>query len=274
MLELFTYDFILRAFLIGYACAIIAAILGNFLVAGRQAVMSDMLAHTSLAGVGIGVLFNLTPHFVAAAVSVLASILLYFLGRQKKLPKEAISVLILSGGIAIALLCVHLAKNNPIALETYLFGSILTVTSQEVGMFILMSLLFIAVITLLYNRFLCFIFDADFFRSKFKFGIYFELLFMVMIGAFVALSLKIIGGLLISSLLVVPVLTAQQFAKSFRASLLISVIVNLIGITIGILSSFYFDVPASSAVVLSLILLFVGALFFAHVSRKYFPKLT
>ena len=77
MFELFSYDFIIRAFLVGYACAITAAILGNFLVAGRQAVTSDMLAHTSLAGVGLGVLFHITPSITAALVAVLASLLLF-----------------------------------------------------------------------------------------------------------------------------------------------------------------------------------------------------
>jgi zinc transport system permease protein len=208
--ELFSYDFILRAFLIGYGCAMIAAVLGNFLVAGRQAVMSDMLAHTSLAGVGLGVLFRASPNISAALVAIAGSVLLYFFSRNKKLPKEAVSVLILSSGIAIALLCVHLAKNNPVALETYLFGSILTVTEQEVIFFLLMCSLFMAIMTVFYNRFLCLTFDGDFFRSRFAYGICFELMFMIMIGLFVAFSLKIIGGLMISSLLVIPVLTAQQ----------------------------------------------------------------
>ena len=135
MLEIFSYDFILRAFLVGSVCAIVASVLGNFLVAGRQSVISDMLAHTSLAGVGVGVLFHIPINISSTFVTILSVIFLYFFSRQKKLPKEALSVLILSGGIAIALLCVHLAKNNPVSLDTYLFGSILTVTIKEVWFF-------------------------------------------------------------------------------------------------------------------------------------------
>jgi zinc transport system permease protein len=259
MLEIFSYDFILRAFLVGSACAVVASVLGNFLVAGRQAVMSDMLSHTSLAGVGIGVLFHISPSASAAFVAIFSSILLYFFSQQKGLPKEAISVLILSGGIAIALLCVHLAKDNPISLETYLFGSILTVTPEEVWMFIFLSLLFLGFIILFYNRLLCITFDKDFFQSRFSSGVFFGITFMIIIGVFVAFSLKIIGGLLISSFLVVPVLTAQQVAKSFRFSLLLSILFSLLGVFIGITGSFLFDIPASSTIVLSFILLFLPA---------------
>ncbi len=257
MIEIFSYDFMLRAFLIGYACAIVAALLGNFLVASRQAVMSDMLAHTSLAGVGLGVLFHVSPPAVAIGTALIASLLLYFLSKQKSLPKEAVSVLILSGGIAIALVCIHLAKNNPVSLETYLFGSILTVTPNELFMFLIMSIVLISCLFIFYNRLLCLIFDKDFFRSKFSSQPFFEIFFMMMVGVFVAFSLKIIGGLLISSLLIIPVLTAQQAVGNFRSSLLWSSVFNIIGITIGIVISFYFDVPTSSAVVLSLIFLFV-----------------
>lgn len=257
MLEIFSHDFIIKAFIVGYACAFIAAILWNFLVAGRQAVISDMLAHASLAGVGLWVLFNITPYITAMVTSVLASIILYFFSKKKNLPKEALSVLILSWWIAIALLCVHLAKNNPISLETFLFGSILTVSPNELWLFLSMTIIFIILITLFYNRFLCLTFDKDFFYSRFSFCSYFEIIFMVMIWIFVAFSLKIIWGLLISSLLVVPVLTAQQIVKSFRFSLFLSIAVNITGITTGILCSFYFDVPASSAIVLSLIIIFI-----------------
>ena len=91
---------------------------------------------------------------------------------------------------------------------------------------------------------------------------------MIMIGTFVSFSLKIIGGLLISSLLVVPVLTAQQIAKSFRYSLLLSVLFGLLGVAVGITSSFYFDIPASSGVVLMLIFLFLLVFLVLQIYKK------
>lgn len=266
MLEIFSYDFILRAFGIGYACAIVAALLGNFLVASRQAVISDMLSHASLAGVGLGVLFNVSPPGVAIVTAIIASMILYFLGKQKSLPKEAVSVLILSGGIAIALVCIHLSKNSSVSLETYLFGSILTVTKEELFTFLIISSVLISCLFVFYNRFICLIFDKEFFRSKFSSQPYFEIFFMIMVGIFVAFSIKIIGGLLISSLLIIPVLIAQQIAKNFRSSLLMSSISNIIGVSIGIITSFYFDIPTSSAIVLTLIVLFITTYLFSKTS--------
>lgn len=267
MFELLAHDFIVRAIVIGYACAIVTAIFGNFLVAGRQAIMPGMLAHTSLAGVGIGVLLGISPSISAVIIAILASLLLYGLGKNRTVPQEAVSVLILSGGMAIALLCVHFAKDSPVALETYLFGSILTVTTMEMWSFIAVSLVMVLIVTMFYNRFLCLIFDRDFFYSRFRYQSFFEILFMVMIGVLVALSLKIIGGLLVGSLLVIPTLTAQYIARSFRASIMWSVVFNIVGVTVGILASLYWDVPASSGIILSLICIFFVALFVRRFSR-------
>ncbi len=257
MLEIFEYDFLVRALLVGTFCAVVTAVVGNFLVASRQAVVSDMLAHTSLAGVGLGIFLNISPSFVGILVSIGASIFLFLLGSQKKIPQEAISVLLLTGGMALALLLAHLSKNNPVSFETFLFGSLLTITNSEAVLFAVLGLGILVCIFLFWNRFLCLIFDIDFFRSRFRFSIFFEIFFLMMVAVLVALSLQIIGGLLVGALLVIPVITAQNMAKSFRASVWWSVFLNVMGVLGGIFFSFYADIPTSSAIVLSLWCLFL-----------------
>lgn len=257
MFEILSYDFITRALIAGFFCAVVAGVLGNFIIASRQAIISDMLAHSSLAGVGLAVLLSFNPSIFAASVAIFSSLFLYYLSRKEYFSKEAVSVLILSNGIAIALLCVHLAKNNPVSLENYLFGSILTISPQELNQFLILSLFVLVVTFLFYNNFLSLSFDKEFFKSREKHAEYYEILLLILVAVFVSFSLKIIGGLLISSLLIVPVLSSQKLAKSFRVSVLVSIIFNILGILLGILSSFYFDIPTSSAIVLSLTTIFL-----------------
>jgi len=156
----------------------------------------------------------------------------------------------------LALLLTHLQKHNPISLETYLFGSILTITQSEMWSFIFLSTVIAVILIFFWKTFLTLVFDKGFFKTQ-PYAIFYEILFMILIALVVGIGLKVIGGLLIGALLVIPVLIAQSFSKSFRQNVWISVWVNLFAVVAGIFISFYFDAPTSSAIVLSLIALYV-----------------
>lgn len=253
MLDIFTYDFIIRAFIIGIITAITAAVLGNFIVAARQSVMSDMMAHASLAGVGLGIFLHFSPSLLAGVVAIVASIILWFLTARGNRAPEAVAMLLLTGGLAVAILFAHIAKNNPISFETFLFGSILTIKSSEVILFSIICAFIVAILLTFWRNFLVIVFDAQFARAQSKKAAFFEVLLMILTGLLVAVSLKVIGGLLVGALLVIPVLAAQNIAQSFRNNVIWSIGVGIVGVIGGILASFYADIPASSGIVLSLI---------------------
>jgi zinc transport system permease protein len=253
----FSLDIVLQSLLLGYSAAIVAGIMGNFLVASRNSILSDTLAHVSLAGVGLGMLFHISPTIFGIFIALIASISLYFLSKQKKLPIDGVSVLLLSGGLSIAMLAVHFAGGDFEELEHFMFGSLLTVTPYEKVIFLSLISILLVCFALFYNRFMCLIFDIHFFQSRFQFQAFFEILFMMMAGVLIALSLKIIGGLLMGGLLVISVLSAQCIAKSFRISILLTILFNILGITIGVLSGLYFNTPMSSMIILSLIGIFI-----------------
>jgi zinc transport system permease protein len=267
-MEIFSYDFMIRAFVIGGLSSILTAMLGNFLVASRQSMISDMLSHSSLAGVGMGIFFHVSPHAVAMVVAILGSNLLFFLTRGKKHPPEAVSMMLLTGGVALALLFAHGAKDNPLSLETFLFGSILTTTTQEIYIFSGIFLIGIIFLILFWKRLLGLCFDIHFISSQFRYAWSIEWIMFILLGVVVAFSLKTIGALLIGALLVIPVLTAQLFSGSFRSSVVWSVIINVLGVFTGIIASFYWDIPSSSAVVLSLI----GVFGIGSVGKKMLEK--
>lgn len=255
-LEIFEYEFMTRAMVVGFFTAICTAMLGNFVVTARQAVVSDMLAHTALVGVGLGIFWQLSPTFLAMITTVVAALVLWWLSRREDQAPEAISMLLLTGGLATALLLTHLQKDSHVPLSTYLFGSILTITENEMWTFIALSIFIAAMLIIFWKPLLTLVFDSNFLKTQ-PYAVFYEILFMLLIALVVAIGLKVIGGLLIGALLVIPALIAQPFSKSFKQSVLISVFANILALTLGVLSSFYLDVPASSGVVLSLILLYM-----------------
>jgi zinc transport system permease protein len=246
----------IRALLVGFFTAISTATLGNFVVTARQAVVSDMLAHTALAGVGIGIALQVSPTYVSLVTTIVAGIVLWWLSRNHNQAPEALSMLLLTGGLALALLLAHINRDNPISLETYLFGSILTVTPSEMITFIALNSIVIIVLAICWRPFLTYVFDRDYSQTLAHTTIY-EILFIVLISLVVGIGLKIIGGLLIGALLVIPVLIAQTFTSSFTHNVLYSVLFNVLAVVVGIISSFYIDIPVSSGIVLSLITLYI-----------------
>ena len=139
MPELLTYDFVVRAMIAGIVTAITAAIMGNFIVAARQAVISDMLAHAALAGVGIGIFIHASPSLFAGIIAIIASVLVWLMTQKQRRAPEAVAMLLLTGSLAVALLLAHAAKDNPVSFEPFLFGSILTITTAEVVLFSIVS---------------------------------------------------------------------------------------------------------------------------------------
>lgn len=256
LLEMLQHEFIVRALLVGLCTAISAAILGNFVVAARQAVISDMLAHTALVGVGIGIVWQTSPTLWAMVSTLVSGYILWWLTRNQKQAPEAIAMLILTGGLALALLLAHLNRDHPIPLETYLFGSLLTITPNEAWIFIGLNVAVAVGIGCFWRPLTKLVFDQTFAQTQ-KNALWYELLLITLIALLVGSSLKVIGGLLIGGLLIIPALVVNSWTSSFLQNILGSVLVSAIAIAMGITISFVADVPTSSAIILSLVGLFV-----------------
>jgi zinc transport system permease protein len=257
MAELLGHTFLLRAFLIGITTAITCAIAGNFLVASRQAFISDILSHTALAGVGFGVFFSLQPLIAALLTASLSSFFLVFFWNKKKFPPEAIAMLLLSSSLAIIIFFSHLTRTSNFSLELFLFGNILLISEREAFWFLVVNFLLLIFFLWHWKSLFIVCLDKNFARERLKNYKFFEIFFLWMIALITAISLKIIGGLLVGAMLVIPVLSAQVFSKNFLQSVVWSVVFNLFGVILGIASSFIFDIPTSSAIVFILVLCFI-----------------
>ena len=255
MLEMLEYSFMVRALIAGVLVAIILPVLGGFLVARRYALISDSLAHVSLAGVGAGLLFGVAPIYVAIPVAVVGALLLEWLRRSRRLSGDISLAIVMSGGLALAVVLANLARGANANFTSYLFGSIATTSTEDVVTLAIVGGSVVLFVALFYRSLLHVAFDED---SAFIAGYRVTLLNYMLVAltaVTVVLSLRIVGGLLISAVLVIPVITASRFSRSFAGTIAWGVPIALIAVLSGLIAAYYLGIAAGGAIVLSSLVL-------------------
>jgi len=260
MFEMFDYDFMQRAFVAGLFIAVLASISGNFVVLRRYSLMSETLAHSALVGVAVGLVAGYNPLWVAVIVAVSSAWLIEYLRSTFSLYSDAILAIILSGSLAMAIIIVSLggAFNN--SLFSYLFGSILSVTNEDVITIVIVgsiSLLFL----LLFSKELYFIaYDEEVAQTsgiKVKF---LNFLLVSVVAIIIALSIRVVGSLLIGALMVIPTVAALQYRVGFRNTMILSLLFALFSVIFGMTLSYHYSLPSGATIVLSVIVIFIISL--------------
>jgi zinc transport system permease protein len=265
MFDIFQYGFILRGIEIGVIIAMIAPLIGIFLVLRRYSLIADTLSHVSLAGVAIGLWLNVNPLLTAIGVSVLSSFAIEKLRLSKRVYGESALSIFLSGSLAIALIILSLANGFSVDLFNYLFGSILTVKQSDVYIILGVGVVVLISIIFLYKELIYITFDEE--AAKVG-GIPTKLInniFIILAALTVALAIPIVGILLISALIVIPVVAALQLKKSFWKTLILAEVFSLISVLAGIFASFYLNLPAGGAIVVTTLIIFVLTLFWQKI---------
>lgn len=258
-MTIFEYSFMIRAFLAGSLIAVVAPLLGTFVVARNTSLIADTLAHAALAGVGVGVILGISPTWGALGIALIAAMGIEYLMKNHRFSADAILALFLSGGLALAVALVRLKGAN-INFENYLFGSLVTVTGAEVWMLLLTSVVMIGVLVSQWWSFLSLSFSEELTSTRGVPVKWLKNALAILTGVMISQSLKIVGGLLIGAMMVIPVLTAITLCKSARRTLLVSVIFALLSVWSGLVISYYVNIPSGSAIVLMNIIWFVIAL--------------
>jgi len=260
MLEIFQYDFMIRAFIAGLCIGAIAPLIGLFLVVRRYSLLADTLAHVSLFGVAGAIFFAIPPIIGALISSIVAALGIEWLRKSKKVEGESILALFLSGSLAGALIILGLAGGLNANIFAYLFGSITTVSRVDLYIIGACAIAVIAVIFLLFKQFFLLSYDQDLATIN---GLPVKMLnavLMILAAITIAISMRIVGVLLIGALMVIPVLSAIQFGVGFSRTLLLGVVLSLFSVISGLFLSFYLNVPSGAAIVLIALLLFALSL--------------
>ncbi len=260
MTEMLSYDFMQRAFIAGLFIAVLASVSGTFVVLRRYSLMSETLAHSALVGVAVGLVAGYNPLWIAVIAAIGAAWLIEYLRSAFSLYSDAILAIMLSGSLAIAVIIVSLggAFNN--SLFSYLFGSILSVTNEDV-LTIMIFGSFSLVFLLLFSKELYFIaYDEEVAKTS---GIkvrFLNFLLVTVVAIIIALSIRVVGSLLIGALMVIPTVAALQYRVGFRNTMLISLFFAVFSVIFGMSLSYYYSLPSGATIVLSIIIIFIISL--------------
>lgn len=255
-MEMLQYDFMQRAFVAGILISIICPIIGTFVVLRRLSMIGDTLSHASLAGIAAGMLGNFYPLWGAMIFSVAAAIGIEKLRKSFSQYAELSISIVLSASIGLAVLMISLADSFNADLMSFLFGSIIAVTGRDIIIMAGTSIFIIISVLLLYKELLYIAFDEE---GAALSGIPTETLnifFTVLTALTIVAAMRVVGILMISSMLVIPVAASMQISKSFKSTMINSVIFALLAVVLGLTFSYYFNLaPGGAIVVLSVIIL-------------------
>ena len=256
IIDLFHYDFFVNAFWASLFAAITCGITGTYIVSRRIVFISGGITHASFGGIGIGYFLGLNPLLGAAVFSVLSGLGIQYFTRTARLREDSSIAIWWSLGMAIGIIFIYLSPGYAPNLMSYLFGSILTVSTTEIWLMAALSLVLISVFTLMYRAILYVAFNEEFAKTT---GLPVNLINYILISLIavtIVLNIRVVGIILIMSLLTLPQATANLFTNDFRHMMFYSVGLAFIGSFSGLLFSFYADIPSGASIIFTLVLLF------------------
>lgn len=257
--------FMQRAFVISILVAVVLPLIGAPLVQKRLSNTGDALSHTSLAGVAIGVVSGFSPLWSSIIVSVISALIIEYIRRKFNKYSELAVVVVMSFAIGIAAILSKFAGAQ--TFSSYLFGSVMLTTNQEV---IVMGIIFIVTIIffvgfyhqILYSNYNSFQASLDNVKVNLL-----NISFTILTALIVAVASKTVGALMVSSLMVIPYATSLQLTKSYKASIITSIILSVISALVGITLSYYLDIASGGAMVLTSVLILVISLILNNIFK-------
>jgi zinc transport system permease protein len=230
-----------NALLVSVFISILCPCIGVFLVLRRYSMIGDTLSHASLAGVTIGLVCNQNPVLGAFVFTSVCGALIEFLREYFKKYTDLILVIVLSLSVGTAITIISSGKLHANA-DSFLFGSILTVTRTDMYMVMILSLISVLTLIFLYHQMIYIAYDEEAAKvAKVKVRLI-NYIFSILVASAIAVSIRIVGVLVLSSMIALPVATAMQFGKGFRMTLLLSVFFSVIDIMSGLFCSYYLNV--------------------------------
>ena len=262
--EILQFGFIQRALISGIAVAVTCSVIGLFLVLRRQSLYGDALSHVAFGGIAIGLFTNIYPLWTAFAVSILASVGITKLRESTKISGDSAVAVLLSAGLAIGVVLIGLSGGFSLDLYSFLFGSILLISNNDQMTILVLSLIVLTIMYKMSRKLMYIAFDEEQARVGGIDVTKLNYLFIVLAAVTVISSVRLVGVLLISSLIVIPNITAMMFGKGFKKTLLISISTAGLSVIAGIITSYVMNIaPGGTIVIIS-----VG-IFLAVISLKY-----
>ena len=269
MFSMFQYEFLQNAFLAGILIGIIAPLLGVFIVVRKLSLIADALSHVTLTGIAFSLLLSkevptlatMNPMYMGMAFSVTGSLFIERLRSVYKHYQELAIPIILSGGVGLGAIFISLANGFTTDLFGYLFGSVSAVSRMDLWLVLFISIIVIAIVVLLYKELFLLSFDEEHAKTSGIPAKAIHFVFIVLVALVIAISMRIVGVLLVSSLMTLPVAAALKVAKGFKQTIFISILFGEIAVIGGLFTSYYLNLaPGGTIVVLAILILLMTIL--------------
>src|SRR5919112_1399535 len=250
MLEILQYEFIQRALISGIAISISCSLLGLSLVLKRFSLFGDAISHVAFGGLTLGLFLKSNPIWVSFVVSVLGGLAMVKLNSSKRVYSDSSVAVLLSFGLAVGLVFIGLSGGFSIDITSYLFGSILLVSYEETLVIVILSFVIISFVVAFYKRLVYLVFNEE--QAKIS-GLNVTLLnylFIVLATISIVVSIRLIGVLMVSSLLIIPNVAALLLGYGFKKTLLLSACFSVLSVVIGTILSYEINVTPSGMIVM------------------------
>ncbi|MEK3953967.1 metal ABC transporter permease [Psychrobacillus sp. FSL K6-1464] len=274
--SIFHYEFLQNAFASGLIIGFIAPLLGVFIVVRRLSLIADALSHVTLAGIAgslylsqsVGALALLNPLYLGIVASVTGSLFIERLRRLYKHYEELAIPIIMSAGLGFGAIFISLAEGFSSDLFSYLFGSVSAVSRQDLWIIIGIALIVIVFLILFFKELFVLSFDEEYAKASGLPAKWIHVLFMIVTALVIAGSMRIVGILLVSSLMTLPVAAAMRISKSFKQAILLSVIFGELSVIVGLVSAFYLDLAPGGTIVVTSIIILLLTIFSKKIGSK------
>lgn len=248
--EIFSYPFMVRAFVVGTLVTLCASLLGVSLVLKRYSMIGDGLSHVGFGALAIATALNAAPLAVSIPIVVVAAFLLLRISESSKIKGDAAIALISTGSLAVGIMIVSMTTGMNTDVCNYLFGSILGMSKSDVHLSIGLCIVVLVLFILFYQRIFAVTFDETFARATGTNAGLYNMLIALLTALVIVLGMRMMGSLLISSLIVFPSLTSMRLCKSFKAVIFNSAIISIVCLWVGLVISYVYATPTGASIVI------------------------
>ena len=257
VIEMLSYPFMTRAFLVGSLVALCSALLGVSLVLKRYSMIGDGLSHVGFGAMAIAAAMNAAPLTIAIPVVIVAAILLLRISGNAKIKGDAAIALISTTSLAVGVMVISLTTGMNTDVYNYMFGSILAMSAEDVKLSLVLSVFVLILFIVFYHKIFAITFDETFARATgVKAGVY-NTLIAVLTAVTIVLGMRMMGALLISSLIIFPALTSMRVCRTFKSVIINAAVISVVCLIAGVTLSYVAANPAGASVVLANLVMMV-----------------
>ena len=254
--SMLSYDFMIRAIIVGSLVSLCSTLLGTSLVLKRYSMIGDGLSHVGFAALAIAYALQLAPMSVSIPICVIAAFFLLQLEENSKIKGDAATALLCSGALAVGVMTISLTTGMNTDVCNYMFGSILAISPSDMRLSVVLSVVVLFLYIFFYPRIFAVTFDENFAKASGTNTRFYNMVLALLTSITIVLGMRMMGTLLISSLIVFPSITAMRVCKNFLGTIILASILSLFGFFVGMTLSFLYRIPTGASIVVIDIVLF------------------